>query len=62
MPYSPKSNLHMDLVRQPEVGDLDAAEVVHEAVPGRQVAVNELPLGQVDHAGADLLRDGDLVG
>ena len=51
----------MDLVREAEVRDLHAPKVVHEAVPGSQISVNEFPLGQVDHAGADLLRDRDLV-
>ena len=53
--------LQMDLMGEPEVCDLDAAKVVHQAVPGSQVSVDKLPLAEVNHSCADLLCDGDLV-
>ena len=51
----------VDVARHAEVGDLDDEPVVDETVAGRQVAVDEVPRGEVLHPVGDLDSDVDEV-
>uniref|UniRef100_A0A8W7PHA7 Membrane-associated protein n=1 Tax=Anopheles coluzzii TaxID=1518534 RepID=A0A8W7PHA7_ANOCL len=53
--------LQVDLVRQPEVGDLHHHMVIDQTVAGGQIAVHKLALGQVHHAGRDLVRNVEQI-
>ena len=54
------AHLEEHLLTEPEVRDLDDAVLVHEAVAGGEVAVDELAVGEVDHTRQDLLGHADL--
>ena len=53
--------LQEHFLTQSEVSNLDAVILVHETVPGGKVAVDKLPVGEVDHAGEDLLGHAELL-
>ena len=53
-------HLQEHLLAEPEVRDLDDAVLVHEAVAGGEVAVDELAVREVDHPSQDLLGHANL--
>ena len=51
----------VDVSRKAEVGDFHHHVLTHQAVPGGQIAVDELALGEVGHARGHLPGDAQLL-
>jgi len=49
--------LKIDLLAEPEIGDLHVAQVVHKTVARGQIAMNELTVGEIDETSANLKKE-----